>query len=206
MTAVAPRWLMLALLIVPVGAAAQGPPIERPRPGGGAPAIPEHVRAQLWPERQLSPVEQELKDHVTLLSDSLTRIDATGSQIARQARAGASAAIVRASARALTGDCARAARATGPVSAFAATVTTGDAKWGEPAVRSWRSGLTQLSRDLAQCERAASAMIEGATSADGEKLQAVSTRVGQALLAYRRSEEALLRTLQISIDPLRKTR
>lgn len=206
MTAVAARVLALAFLVVPMGAAAQTPEMQRPRPGGAAPSIPEHVRAQLWPERQLTPVEQELKDHVTVLSDSLVRIDATGSQIARQTRAGASAAIVRSSARTLAGDCSRAGRVTGSVSTFAAMLTTSDAKWGEPAVRGWRSGLAELTRELARCERSATAMVEGAAGSDGDQLQGISARAGQALLAYRRTEGALLRTLKISIDPLRKMR
>jgi hypothetical protein len=205
--AVTAKALTLALLLAPAGVAAQGAPnMPSPRPGGAGPALPPHVQAQLWPERELSPVEQELKQHVTTLGDSLVRIDATGAMIERQSRAGASAAIVRSSARNLAADCSRAGRAAVPATSFAATLSTNDAKWGEPAVRGWRSGLATLGRDLSACERAANAFVETGTAADADALRDVSHRVGQGLVTYRRSEQALLRTLKLSIEPVKKGR
>lgn len=204
MTAVTARLLVLAALVMPTGAAA-AQQVTSPRPGGAPPDLPPHVQAQLWPTRELSPVEQELKNHVMTLTDSLTRIDATGAQIERHFRAGANAALARSAAHTLAADCARASRTAQPAIQFAATLSTSDAKWGEPAVRGWRSGLAELVRKLATCEQGASALA----SADGESnepLAALATRVGQALVDYRRSEQALLRTLKIDIDPVKKTR
>jgi hypothetical protein len=204
--AVTARLLTLALLVAPAGAAAQTPNMPAPRPGGSGPALPPHVQAQLWPERELSPVEQELKQHVTTLGDSLTRIDATGAMIERQSRSGASAAIVRSSARNLATDCARAGRAAVPATTFAGTLSTNDAKWGEPAVRGWRSGLANLGRDLSACERAATAFVASGSATDADALREVSQRVGQGLIAYRRTEQALLRTLKLDVQPGNKSR
>jgi len=196
---------VLLALVVPVGAAA-AQQVNSPRPGGARPDLPPHVQAQLWPERELSPVEQELKTHVTALSDSLTRIDATGAQIDRHFRAGANAAMARSSARTLATDCARAARTAQPAVQFAATLSTNDAKWGEPAVRGWRSGLAELMRQLSSCEQGANALTNAADGVSNERLAALATRVGQSLVEYRRTEQALLRTLKIDIDPVKKTR
>lgn len=206
MNAVTARLVTFAVLIAPLGVNAQAPNMPSPRPGGSGPALPPHVQAQLWPERELSPVEQELKRHVTALTDSLTRVDATGALIQRQSRAGASTAIVRSSARNLANDCARAARATTPATAFAGTLSTNNAQWGEPAVRGWRTGLATLARDLGACERAASGFVTSGKAEDAEALRQVSERVGQGLVAYRRTEQALLRTLKIDATPGSKSR
>jgi hypothetical protein len=205
-TVAATRLMILALLTAPAAVAAQAPNMPSPRPGGSAPNLPPHVAAQLWPERELSPVEQELKRHVTVLGDSLTRVDATGALIERQSRAGASAALVRSASRNLANDCIKAGRATTPATAFAATLSTNNARWGEPAVRAWRSGLATLTRELATCERAANGFVAGATAEDAERLREVSNRVGQALVEYRRAEQALLRTLKLPITPDQKSR
>jgi hypothetical protein len=198
------RLLAAALILWPALASAQR--VQSPRPGGAGPVLPPHVAAQLWPERELSPVEQELKQHVTVLGDSLTRIDAMGSMIERQSRSGASAGIVRSSARTLRDDCARAGRTSAPVVSFAATLSTNDAKWGEPAVRGWRSGLAALTQQLTACEEALQGLSERATAEDVERLQRVSQRTGQALSDYRRTEQALIRTLKIEISPIKRSR
>lgn len=199
MIAVATRLFALALLAAPATAAAQQV-IPSPRPGGSAPRLPPHIASQLWPERELSPTELELKNHVITLGDSLTRVEATGAQVERHFRSGASTAVVRSSARNLASDCVRAGRTTGPVGQFAATLSTSDPKWGEPAVRAWRLGLTELARQLTGCEQGASAIVS-ATDVSAERLATVADRVGRALVEYRRSEQALLRTLKITIDP-----
>jgi hypothetical protein len=78
---------------------------------------------------------------------------------------------------------------------------------GTAAVRAWRSGLTALRRELSACETDASAVVVGASSGTaGERLTAVATKVGQALSEYRRTEQALIRTLKIEISPLKKSR
>ena len=129
MIAVTVRLFVVAALVAPMSALA-AQQVTSPRPGGGPPNLPPHVQAQLWPTRELSPAEQELKTHVTALTDSLTRIDATGTLIERNFRSGASVAMARSAARSLTIDCARAARTAQPAVAFAATLSTSDPKWG----------------------------------------------------------------------------
>ncbi len=202
---VALRALALVVLVAPLTATAQSS-VTSPRPGGPGPDLPPHVREQLWPERALSPVEAELKQHVVVLTDSLRRIDAIKAQIDRQTRAGTNAGIVRSSARTLASDCARGNRTMGPVQNFAGGLTTSDPKWGDPAVRDWRNGLAALTRALTTCEQAATALIDKATAEDSERLQAVSERASQALVAYRRTEQGLLNTLKISIDPAKRDR
>lgn len=205
MIAVTVRLFVVATLVAPMSALA-AQQVTSPRPGGGPPNLPPHVQAQLWPTRELSPAEQELKTHVTALTDSLTRIDATGTLIERNFRSGASVAMARSAARSLTIDCARAARTAQPAVAFAATLSTSDPKWGEPAVRAWRAGLGELVRQLGSCEQAAQAQVAGGTEPSHDQLAAIAARVGQALVDYRRSEQGLLRTLKIDMDPVKKSR
>jgi hypothetical protein len=196
------RRLTCALLVAPLTLTAQA--VTSPRPGGAPLNLPPHIQAQLWPERQLSPVEQELKLHVTALGDSLTKVDATGAMIARQTRAGSSTGIVRSSARTLSGDCARVGRSVAPATTFAADLTTSDQKWGDPAVRAWRSGLAALSVQMTACERDATALVGG--TPDGQRLHDVSLRASRAVADYRRTEEGLLRTLRMDVIPPRKSR
>jgi hypothetical protein len=203
-SAAAYRILAVALLLLPTTVVAQ----QRisPRPGDGGGHLPQHIRDQLWPERELTPVEQQLKHQVVTLGDSLTRIDATGAQIERHFRAGASAGMVRSSARTLATDCARAGRTTGPVIGFASTLTTNDAKWGEPAVRNWRSALAELAQQLDTCRQRAGDVAADSAPPSAEHLVQASQRIGQALVTYRRVEQALIATLRIQISPIKQAR
>jgi hypothetical protein len=200
---VASRFLVLALLLAPAVAPAQ---VNSPRPGGAPPTLPSHIQAQLWPDRELSPLEQQLKNHVVTLADSLTRIDAVGSRIDRSLRSAASPAMIRSNARVLAGDCSSAGRATAPIIPFAETLVTNDAKWGEPAVRGWRSALGTLAQELAVCEQSAAALAEAEVAPSAERLEQNASRIRRALVTYRRAEQGLIRTLKIEIDPAKKTR
>ena len=62
MIAVTVRLFVVATLVAPMSALA-AQQVTSPRPGGGPPNLPPHVQAQLWPTRELSPAEQELKTH-----------------------------------------------------------------------------------------------------------------------------------------------
>src|SRR5688572_3937527 len=121
---------LLSLALIAVPAAAQAQQVIRPRPGQqGEIGLPPHVQEQLWPTRELSPVEQRLKDHATALFDSLGSVRATNARVARQTTANASPAIIRSASRALAGDCARAVRTAGPAAEFGATLSTDNARW-----------------------------------------------------------------------------
>ena len=73
-------------------------------------------------------------------------------------------------------------------------------------MRDWRNGLAALTRALTTCEQAATALIDKATAEDSGRLQAVSDHASQALVAYRRTEQGLLNTLKIPIDPAKRGR
>jgi hypothetical protein len=198
--------LLCTVLAVPAALVSQQ--VIQPQSGGskGWDNLPDHVRSQLWPERELSPVEQQLKDQVIILTDSLRRVDAIGVQIERNFRGAASIAMVRSNARELAAACARAGRTTEPAIAFAATLSTSDTKWGEPAVRGWRSGLADLARHLGTCEAKATAMVADSVVPSAERLAQVASQVGQGLVDYRRTEQALIATLRIEISPIRQSR
>ncbi len=194
--------LALALIVAPTFAQAQQ--VISPRPGQqGRLNLPPHVEEQLWPQRQLSPAEQQLKDHVIVLMDTLGVVRATNARVARQTSAGASAAVIRSVSRALANDCGRAVRTAGPVAEYGASLSTDNARWGDTAIERWRNALADLTSAMTSCEEAAIAQIEGR---DGKSLAAIAQRAEAAVVSYQRAESALLNTLQIKIDPRKDRR
>ncbi len=193
----------IVVIAVPALAVAQGG-VHSPRPGTDGVRLPQHIQEQLWPSRELSPVEAELKRHVTTMADSLLRLDASVALLERQRRSQASGAVIRSTARALAADCARAGRTAVPVDSFAATLTTDNAQWGETALRNFRGSITELRRAMQGCSDGAGALANGSAAVSPERITAVADRATVAVRNYQAAEKALLRTLRIEMIPERK--
>jgi hypothetical protein len=175
-------------------------PLAGQQPGRNAGQLPPHVVEHLWPERELSPTEQEFKDRVIVIRDSLGRIRATASQLQRQQRSGAGIGVIRSSARALADDCARGRRSAESMAGFAATLTTNDAEWGLPAVLAYRAALGELDTGLRQCSEAIAGEVER-SEPDVDRVLTIATAAHTAVTRYDRAELDLLRTLKIRVDP-----
>lgn len=192
------------LLALPATAAAQ---VYSPRPGSQTgTGLPEHIQNQLWPQRELSPTEQEFKDHVIVMVDTLGVLRATVAQAHRHNRGASSGAMLRSVSRTLAGDCARARRVAEPASTFAATLSTNNTKWGDAAVLDWRNGLTKFIAEMQSCEQNSGALAGGEAVPAGPRVAAVAQRADEAVVAYQWTEQALLKTLKINLDVRRNLR
>ncbi len=180
-------------LVVALPAASQ-------QPGQNANSLPPHVREQLWPEQHLSPAEEELKEHVLVARDSLTRIEASIALLQRQQRGAGSAAVVRSTARALASDCARGTRTAKWLGEYSTTLSTSDPKWGNPSIRAYRAATASLQEGMAKCESAIGRELDRDTP-DHDRLATAAVEAHRSVADYRRAEEGLLRTLKIRIDP-----
>lgn len=176
-------------------------PVAAQNPGANAKDLPPHVVEQLWPERELTATEQELKDRVQVMRDSLTRIHATVSLLQRQQRSQASVGILRSTARALAADCARGGRNAESMSAFAASFATNDSKWGEPTVRAYQAALADMVGAMRRCTEAVTAEVE---DPDVAKLRAAANAADESVRRYDRAELDLFRTLKIRLNPREK--
>lgn len=185
--------LVTALTGLALPAAAQ-------QPGSNAKNLPPHVAGHLWPQRELSPVEQELKDRVVTMRDTLTRVHATVVMLQRQQRARAAAGVLRSTARALAADCARSTRLAASMVEFAATLSTNDPKWGEPTVRAYRTALDDLVAGMRRCSDAMTTQVE-ASEPDRDRLFAAAGAATEVVSRYDRAEMDLFRTLKIRLDP-----
>ena len=165
-------------------------PLAAQAPGGNAKNLPPHVQEQLWPEREMTPVEHELRERVYVMRDSLTRVHATVSMLQRQQRSQASAAVIRSTARALAAECVRSGRVADSMAVFAAGFSSNDPKWGEPTVRAYRAALSDLVTGMRRCHEVMTAQVE-----------ATETAAGDAVGRYDRAEKDLFRTLKIRLDP-----
>lgn len=185
--------LVTALAGLALPAAAQ-------QPGSNAKNLPPHVAGHLWPQRELSPVEQELKDRVVTMRDTLTRVHATVAMLQRQQRARAAAGVLRSTARTLAADCARSGRSAASMVEFAATFSTNDPKWGEPTVRAYRTALDDLVAGMRRCSEAMTTHVE-ASEPDRDRLVAAAGAATEVVSRYDRAEMDLFRTLKIRLDP-----
>ena len=163
--------------------------------------LPPHVRAQLWPTRPLSPAEQELKDRVIVLRDSVAVLDGSVALLQRQQRGNAASGVLRSSGRRIATNCAAGHRAAEVMEAYARDLTTDNARWGETAVRTFRDGVGQLVRETAACERTLGEVLAADGAPDPERLAAVARAVERSTAIYTNAVNGLLNTLEIRIDP-----
>jgi hypothetical protein len=152
----------------------------------------------LWPERPLSPAEQELRDAVVVLRDTLYAVEATAARIER-GLAG-SPAVLRATGRTFNTECARGARATGVMRAYAGGLSTDNTNWGQAALTDFRKALVTLEAAMVSCDQASAKAI-ATTPVDAAALKAVQVKTVLAIREYERSAKGLLRTLDIQLDP-----
>ncbi len=178
-----------------------GPTASLGAQGNGSATIPERVQRQLWPERALSPIEQELKDHVIVLRDSLAMVDASAALIVRQRRGGAGAAVLRSSSRRLASTCEAGAREGKVMHEFAKGLFTDDTKWGPLAVATFQAGAGDLVRHMGGCSSAATALAETEQGPDPEQLVKVALAAQAAVADYTIAAAGLLNTLNIRVDP-----
>lgn len=186
---------------VALAALCLAPALAAQAPGSGsANALPPHLIGQLWPERELSPVEQELKDRVVRMQDSVATFHASHALLLRQRRGNASAGVLRSAVRSLGNECARMGRNGKEMASFAATLRTDNERWGETAVRAFRDALTGLDQAMARCD-AAMIRHRDAETMDRERASADASAAADAVVAYERAEKGLLNTLKIRVDP-----
>jgi hypothetical protein len=152
----------------------------------------------LWPERPLSPPEQELRDAVVVLRDTLYSVDATAARLER-GLAG-SPAVLRSTGRSLNAECARGARATGAMRTYAAGLSTDNARWGDLALTDFRKALSTLEAAMVSCDKVSAKAIE-ADTVDAASLRQAQVNTVLAIRNYERSVKGLLRTLNIPLDP-----
>lgn len=187
---------VLALAVVATPLLAQAP-TEKPRVGQGQKF--KSKAEDLWPERTLSPAEQELKTKVIVLRDTLFAIDATAARLIRANEAG-KGSVVTASGRALGVDCARGVRATAVMSAHARGLSTSNKKWGDGALGTFRSALTDLDKALRRCETAGT-IKAGDPIPSNAAFSEVATGTVAAIRRYEVAQKGLFKTLQIPLDP-----
>lgn len=152
----------------------------------------------LWPDRPLSPAEQELRDAVVVLRDTLYAVDATAARIERGLEG--SPAVLRATGRTLNAECARGARSTGIMRAYAAGLSTDNVRWGEVALTDFRKALVTLEAAMVSCDQATAKAI-ATLPVDAAALKAAQVKTVLAIRDYERSAKGLLRTLNIQLDP-----
>lgn len=167
---------------------------------GNVKALPPHVTGHLWPERELLPMEQEFKDRVIAVRDTVMRVRATASLLERQQRSGAGAGVIRSSARTLAADCARLGRSAESMAGFAADFATNDPKWGDQAVRTFRSAVAELAAEMRRC-RDSMASEAAAATPDRDRVSQAAAGAVTVAAKYERAELDLVNTLKIRIDP-----
>jgi hypothetical protein len=192
------------LCLIPSVLAGQGG-VYSPRPGQGGVQLPPHIQEQLWPTRELTPIEAELKSHVTTMADSLRRVDASTALLERQRRSRASDAVIRSTTRTLAADCARAGRTAVPVDSFAATLRTDNARWGEAALRAYRTSITELRRAMQACTTDATTLVDSKATVASDRALTIAERASAAVRGYHVAEHGLLRTLRMDTTPTTKS-
>lgn len=163
--------------------------------------IPPHVRAQLWPERPLSPEEQELKDRVIVLRDTVAVLDGSAALLQRQQRGNTGAGLLRSSGRRIATNCAAGHRAAVVMQEYGKGLTTDNVRWGDKAVQTFRSSVGRLVGAMAACEADLAKVLAAQDGPDGARLKAVAQRVQVATADYTNAVNGLLNTLEIRVDP-----
>lgn len=152
----------------------------------------------LWPERPLSPPEQELREAIIVLRDTLYSVEAVGARLERGL--GGSPAVLLSTGRAFHLECARGARASGEMRRYAGGLSTNNAKWGDLALADFRASVTALEKAMQRCDEGSAKAI-AATPLDKEALRLSQVNALKAIRDYQLSVKGLLRTLNIPLDP-----
>jgi hypothetical protein len=192
------RTVALAALLAVVALPARGQGTAKQQ------AIDPLIKSQLWPQKELSPTQQEYKDRVVAMRDTVTRLKATIEQVERARRSRTSTAVLASATRVLGRDCGVVRRNAQEMRTWAAGLSTDDPRFGEPAVRAFRSALERLERGMGSCAQRITTMV--ATDAiDPDRVLAVMDDARGLLEDYERAAKDLTRTLDISIEPTERS-
>ena len=173
-------------------------PVTAQRPTYGSGMHPHQVE-QLWPQRELSPIEAELKNRVVVLRDTLYNVDAQIEQVDRFRTSGRSGAALRSALRILASRCSELKRESEVMQIFANDLSTSDERFGEPAVRRMRDAVRKLSASATECSSNAVATRE-LSEINAERLGVQLRATRDVLRTYEAAASGLLKTLNIDLD------
>jgi len=162
------------------------------------------TQSHLWPEKELSPAQQEYKDRVIAMRDTVTRLKASVEQVERARRSRTSAAVLTSSTRVLGRDCAMVRRNAEVMRTWAAGLTTDDPRFGEPAVRAFRGALERLDTGMGRCASRLTDLLARETL-DPDQVLRVMDDVRGVVADYERAAKDLTRTLDIPIEATDKS-
>lgn len=188
--------LLLGLALGAAPAAAQGNAKVR--------TLDPLTQSQLWPEKALSPAQQEYKDRVIAMRDTVTRLKATIEQVERARRSRTSRAVLTSSTRALSRECTTVRRNAQAMRTWAAGLSTDDPRFGEPAVRSFRGALERLDLGMGRCDTRLTELF-AREDLDPDQVLRVMDDIRAVVAEYERAEKDLSRTLDIPIEATEKS-
>lgn len=165
-----------------------------------------HVQNQLWPTRKLSPAETDFKERVVAMRDTIISLQATVEQADRARRTRNSPAVVYSLSRSVGTSCGRVERNGRELKTFAAGLTTNDPRFGEPAIRRFRTAIDSLHRTMGRCQSSLDQITaDGADKVDPDKILTVLNTVRSAMSNYLQAAEGLAKTLNIRIEATDKS-
>lgn len=197
MTPPSRRWALLGLLLAAaLPLHAQGAAKQQ--------SIDPLTKSQLWPQKELSPAQQEYKDRVIAMRDTVTRLKATIEQVERARRSRTSTAVLTSATRSLGRDCSMVRRNAQAMRSWAAGLSTDDPRFGEPAVRSFRGALERLERGAGSCGERVTSML-AVDALDPDRVLQIMDDARRVIEDYERAAKDLTRTLDIPIEPTDKS-
>ncbi len=184
--------LLLALPLLPL--AAQG--------GGNSKAreLAPHIQSQLWPDRELTPPEQEFKDRIVMMRDTVIALRATIDRADRARRTRNTPAVLMSQTNALSRDCVRVGRNSAPLVEWSATLSTNDNQFGEPALKRFRSAIRAVDAAAARCQTETARLTGNRDGLDPDGVYRLLSELRPVLSEYDQAAIALAKTLKIRID------
>lgn len=185
-------WLLAALTAMPVALTAQQSSDQALRAAQTAAAAAD-VRS-IMIEDSLPPAKRELRDEVTQLRDTLTRVSALDARISRSEASGMNA-VVTSSAHQLLKACRSSAVQTSRTLDRLGILQTNDPR-GDNALSTYRGALGDLLNDMRACQQQDSLAL-GAKSLDVRRVQDISAAAAAAIFRHDQVRDALLGMLGI---------
>lgn len=168
-------------------------------------SLSPNVRSQLWPEQQLTPSQQEYKDNVVAMRDSVIRVKATIEQVDRARRRRNAPTVMLAASRRLIDDCQRVDRNAERLMPWAQGLSTDDPEFGEGALRTFREALADLKLQMASCGARLTQLTSHRDSLVRDEVYEVLQRSRKAISEYETATLSLTKTLKITILPTEKS-
>jgi hypothetical protein len=183
-------WLLVALAVAPAALTAQSDQALRAAQNAAAAA---DVRG-IMVEDSLPPAKRQLRDELTLLRDTLTRVSALDARISRSEASGMSA-VVMSSARQLWTACRSGAGTANRTLDQLSNLQTNDPR-GDNALSTYRGALGDLLSDMRSCQQQDSIAL-GAKPIDARRVQDISAAAAAAILRHDQVRDALVGMLGI---------